>query len=43
MWPLLNPDHIGVIEISKWCIFDLEPKNTILVPFKTKWVFDPEC
>ena len=39
-WPILNPNHIGMIRISKWRLFDVKPKNTILVPFKTKWIFD---
>ena len=40
-WPSLNPSHIGVIRISKWRLLEVETKNTIFVPFKTEWVFDP--
>ena len=31
-WPLLNPDHIGVIGISKWRLLVVEPE-TPLSPF----------
>jgi len=42
-WPLLNPNHIGIIGISKWHLFDVDLESTILVPFKIEWVFYPEC
>ena len=41
LWPSLNPNHIGMIKISKWSLFDVENKNTIFVPFKIEWVLDP--
>ena len=39
-WPFLNLDHIGMVRIPKWCLFNVETKNTIFVPFKIEWVFD---
>jgi len=40
-WPSLNPGHIDMIAISKWRLFEVETQNTIFVPFKTEWLFDP--
>jgi len=29
LWTSLNPDHIDVVGISKWCLFVVEPERPI--------------